>query len=313
MLLINKYTDVNQKIWEDLFSKFSAGTFFQTYGWLSLWTKHFGKTSEIWEVKNDDKIIGIIPLLKRSDHYCLIPTSTVLNGQQVSDYGDLIIEKEREKEVIKTISEKCKAESVKLRMDFIREDSTSLPILKELGVSFEEQDVSPYLVLPKTFEEYISSLKRHDRHELRRKMRRFEASGSTFKWFSGSEEEIEKFFNLMMFDEKKKKFLTDPMKLFFKEIIGEFYKKGEGTILFIKSEEKLVAGIVLFYFRDEVLLYNSGFDPSYFHLSPGLIVVTQAIRDSIEKGKKIFDFLRGNERYKYNLGGKDRELYKVSL
>jgi CelD/BcsL family acetyltransferase involved in cellulose biosynthesis len=95
--------------------------------------------------------------------------------------------------------------------------------------------------------------------------------------------------------------------------ISQKYKNSYSVILFIKHEAKLVAGIILFYFNDEVLLYNSGFDPEYFYLSPGVVVVSQAIKDSIEKEKKVFDFLRGNERYKYDLGGADRKLLRVTL
>ncbi|OGG13214.1 hypothetical protein A3D77_00645 [Candidatus Gottesmanbacteria bacterium RIFCSPHIGHO2_02_FULL_39_11] len=311
-MTINPILFPERSVWETLLTKSSFYTFFQTYDWMSLWILHFGRSAEVWEVKDENKTIGIIPLLKESDHYSLIPTSTVLNGQQVSDYGELIIEKGREKEVIKqVIGERLKVKDKKIILNFIREDSAILPVFKDLGVHAEEQDMAPYVVLPHTFDEYLSILSRHSRHELRRKTRRFEESGAEFAEFVGSDRQIESFFQLMEFDEKKKSFLTSEMKLFFKEIIHTFYNKKEANILFIEAEGKLIAGIILFYFRDEVLLYNSGFDPDYFHLSPGLMVVTQAIKDSIEKKKKVFDFLRGNERYKYDLGGVDRKLYRI--
>ena len=37
------------------------------------------------------------------------------------------------------------------------------------------------------------------------------------------------------------------------------------------------------------------------------------LKKSIEKKIEIFDFLRGNERYKYDLGAKDKLLYKVII
>lgn len=309
---INSISLPERGVWENLLSRSSSYTFFQTYDWISLWIQHFGKNAEIWEITEGDRIIGLIPFLKEPEGYSLIPTSTVLNGQQVSDYGGLIIEKGREKEVVQNVKgESFKVKDKRITLDFLREDSTTFSALKELGADTQEQDVSPFIVLPQTFDEYLSSLDRHSRHELRRKMRRFEESGASFKLFDGDKALIDRFFELMVYDEEKKKFLTDPMKDFFREMTINLYKKGEATILFIKSEEKFVAGIILFYFNDEVLLYNSGFDPNYFHLSPGLMVVTEAIKDSIEKRKKVFDFLRGDERYKYDLGGIDRKLFRI--
>ena len=60
-------------------------------------------------------------------------------------------------------------------------------------------------------------------------------------------------------------------------------------------------------------LYNSGFDPAYNNFSSGLLNHAFAIKRSIEKKYDVFDFMRGNERYKYDLGGIDTQLYTVIL
>ena len=37
------------------------------------------------------------------------------------------------------------------------------------------------------------------------------------------------------------------------------------------------------------------------------------IKEAIDKGIKVFDFLRGNERYKYDLGAKDVQLFRIKF
>jgi CelD/BcsL family acetyltransferase involved in cellulose biosynthesis len=37
------------------------------------------------------------------------------------------------------------------------------------------------------------------------------------------------------------------------------------------------------------------------------------IRDSIARGARVVDFLRGREEYKYRLGAIDEPLYRLSL
>ena len=37
------------------------------------------------------------------------------------------------------------------------------------------------------------------------------------------------------------------------------------------------------------------------------------LKQSIENNKQAFNFLRGNERYKYDLGGEDIKLFEIKL
>ena len=198
-----------------------------------------------------------------------------------------------------------------LEFSFIREDSPSFEVLKELGGKIEEVDEAPYLDLPKTWEEYLDSLDRHNRHELKRKMRKIENEDVQIVLSSSSVEDIQELFRLMeLSSDEKKRFLSDKMKDFFQEIIFLFYKNKIAELIFLRMEDINIAATLSFYYRDDVLLYNSGFDPKYGYLSAGLLLKAHLIKLAIEQKKKRFDFLRGNERYKYDLGGKKRKLYK---
>jgi CelD/BcsL family acetyltransferase involved in cellulose biosynthesis len=68
-----------------------------------------------------------------------------------------------------------------------------------------------------------------------------------------------------------------------------------------------------FEYNDCIYLYNSGYDPRYTSLSAGLLSKVLAIKDSIERGVKRFDFLKGAETYKYHLGGKEVPLYRCQI
>ena len=45
----------------------------------------------------------------------------------------------------------------------------------------------------------------------------------------------------------------------------------------------------------------------------GLLLHSLCLRDALERGYRYFDFLRGNEPYKYRLGGADHQLYRITL
>ena len=74
--------------------------------------------------------------------------------------------------------------------------------------------------------------------------------------------------------------------------------------MLLKIEGKIATGIMSFESQDEYWLYNSGYDPEFSYYSVGLLLKAHSIKKAIEAGKKKYDFLRGNERYKYELGGK---------
>jgi CelD/BcsL family acetyltransferase involved in cellulose biosynthesis len=48
-------------------------------------------------------------------------------------------------------------------------------------------------------------------------------------------------------------------------------------------------------------------------MSPGLVLLARCVEDAIRSGLREYDFLRGRERYKYDLGGRDRIVYRVTI
>jgi CelD/BcsL family acetyltransferase involved in cellulose biosynthesis len=57
--------------------------------------------------------------------------------------------------------------------------------------------------------------------------------------------------------------------------------------------------------------YNSGRDPRYDSLSPGLLVRAATIRAAIDEGLVSYRFLRGDETYKYRFPVHDDQVATV--
>ena len=58
-------------------------------------------------------------------------------------------------------------------------------------------------------------------------------------------------------------------------------------------------------------LYNAGIDPEAKQASPGVTGAALYFQDRIAAGRRRFDFLRGQERYKYEWGAVDEPIYRV--
>jgi len=296
--------------WEKLIASSSTASFFQTRDWLSLWEKHFGAKLLLLGVYEDDKLIGIAPFSQDNEKINFLGTTSVLGKELVTDYGDLIALPGKEKIIWQEVLKKLK--NKKIILDFIREDSPSFSILQSLGGEAEEIDVAPYLSLSSTWEEYLGQLGRHERHEIRRKIRRLENQKAFQVCDENEPTDIHEFLRLMaLSNDQKRDFLSEKMQQYFQDIFSNFWPKKILSLCFLKLKGENIASVLLFHFKDEVLLYNSGFDTTFASLSPGLLLKAYVIKEAIEKGKKRFDFLRGEERYKYDLGAKERKLYRV--
>jgi len=81
----------------------------------------------------------------------------------------------------------------------------------------------------------------------------------------------------------------------------------------LEIDQVPVSSVLFFENNDELLLYNSGFNPAYKQYSVGLLLKSLLIKYAIKTEKKRVDFLRGGERYKYDLGSQDRFLYSAVI
>ena len=59
--------------------------------------------------------------------------------------------------------------------------------------------------------------------------------------------------------------------------------------------------------------YNAGLDPTALELSPGVVAAAMLIRERMAAGRERFDFLRGDERYKYEWGAVDEVIERIVI
>lgn len=65
--------------------------------------------------------------------------------------------------------------------------------------------------------------------------------------------------------------------------------------------------------KKTILFYLAGRDESFNDPPPGLVLHAHSIRHAISQGFTTYDFLRGNETYKYSFGAKDRPIICLAI
>jgi CelD/BcsL family acetyltransferase involved in cellulose biosynthesis len=110
---------------------------------------------------------------------------------------------------------------------------------------------------------------------------------------------------------EKAEFLTALTERFFRDVAETLATRGWlrlGVLSVDGEEAAVVFGIA---YEGTLALYNAAYDPSLSRLSVGIACHVYAIRSAIEEGLHAYDLLRGNEPYKYDLGGTDHWLLRL--
>jgi CelD/BcsL family acetyltransferase involved in cellulose biosynthesis len=181
----------------------------------------------------------------------------------------------------------------------------------------EVEDVCPVIQLPDTWDEYLMMLSGKQRHEVRRKLRRATAEANTRFYIVESEQELQDqmqtFIDLHQKSAPEKDQFMDPqMQGFFFEVTKVLQEQGWLQLAFVEMDGYKAAALLNFDYAGAILVYNSGYDPLQFrHLSPGIIVTARCIELAIELGRTKFDFLRGDEVYKYRFGAQDTKVRRL--
>ena len=209
----------------------------------------------------------------------------------------------------------------RVRLEYVPEERPTLDaftgVLRAAGyrVTRDRQIVSPVLDIPHTYEAYVQSLGKKERHELRRKVRRLEAAGpAAFRFASDAERAtvLDRFFALHRLSHgEKATFMTPDLERMFRDAadaLAPLDRLRLGVLQFDGADAAILFGFSL---GSVISLYNAAYDPGLASLSVGIVSHAWAIREAIASGYTTYDLLRGGEPYKYDLGARDRWLGRL--
>ncbi len=333
-LSINTYQDVrgfNELAgeWNDLLHRSAADTVFLTLEFQRVWWRYLGKGDlRIVTVRDDGELVGIAPLFSTADSASR-RVLAIIGGVEVADYLDLIVARGREEEVYTALLDYLTWPEASdwdvFDLCNVHQDSPTLALLPALAetrgwsTSVAKEDACPIVQLPGSWDEYLQILDKKHRHELRRKLRRAEAHERLRWYIVGSvhdlNTEVEAFLDLMAASAPDKEtFLTPQMRSFFRELAHVTDDAGWLQLVFLEIEGQRAAAYLNFVYDNRVMVYNSGLDwQSFPRLSTGIVLAAYTIRHAIEHGRDAFDFMQGDERYKYHLGGHDVEVRRLTI
>ena len=202
---------------------------------------------------------------------------------------------------------------LRYRFDSLPEEAAGVVLLgierAGLDGEAEQHATTARLLLPDSFETYLDQIGKKERHEIRRKRRRFhELHGlpklvTTTGPGSGFARFVEMHRNSAG---PKGTFMTLQMEKLFAALAGQ---PGWQIDLLEGEEGRAVAATFSWADCDGFYLYNSAYDRTT-EASPGIVLLSMLIERAIGANVHIFDFLKGVEPYKFRLGATARHLVR---
>ena len=320
----HSFSEIDSTAWNTLVEQSIADTPFSRYEYLSEWWKTRGggewKSAELVLVSasENDQIMGIAPLFiaEYDGHQAVL----LIGSIEISDYLDLIV---READLSRFLSGLIDFLASSLPDSWssfdwynLPDDSLTLAALKaeseKRGWNYHEEIYrpTPRIALNGSFEEYLARIDKKQRHEIKRKMRRAAESGrvqfTVVDKNADIEPELETFFHLMIQDPGKAQFLHEVMRDQMSNSIRVAHDQGYLWLAFLEVDGVKAAASLNFDYKNKFWGYNSGVSREHMELSPGWVLMGHVIQWCCENGRSEFDFMRGDEDYKYRFGGVNR-------
>ena len=307
--------------WMDPRQSLKWNCLFVLPGWLKVWWDHFAGNQAVClcAVRHGNKLIGIAPLMVQGK------TARFMGDPDLCDFVDVIAAPGSGAAIFENLIPFIKNQGIThLDTGVVRSDSIVFTDLAAVARKLdcecicEPADVTMELELPASWDDFLYQLTGKERHEIRRKLRRLkEAAHVNFRVVEKPDEvagEMDTFLTLFKRNRRDKaEFMTDQHGSFFRALAAEMAAARILKLFLLDLDSVPAAAVMCFDYHSTMYLYNNGYNMRHGSLSVGLLSKVFTIKESIQRGKIKYDFLKGAEAYKKQLGGKPVQLYRCRI
>ncbi|GAA6619430.1 tetratricopeptide repeat protein [Scytonema sp. NUACC26] len=326
--------------WDFVYAADPQAQFFLSWVWLSGWLPMVYEQWFILAAKpdtHDSSYVAFFPLkivLEQQDDGGFY-TELYMAGNSVADYTGMICLPSYEEKVIPAfaayILQQLEWSSFNIQ-NILETDTRMSRFLKSfpedsfeftqhrIHNSGEDTDnyIAPYVSLSDNWEQYLQNyLSSNTRQKIRRFLRKIENSDEfhiTHVNADNLESHIEILLKLWESTWREKK--GDNCGVIMSIVSANLRHCFEHKCLYFPvlwQGDKPLGAIANFVDvqQKSMLFVITGRDKTFNNPPPGLILHADTIRYAIQNGFKVYDFLRGNEEYKYSFGVKERRLQHI--
>jgi CelD/BcsL family acetyltransferase involved in cellulose biosynthesis len=309
--------------WNALVRSDANATAFHTPAWQHGVGRAFARVGR-WRlitISLGSRLLGALPLTVARNGVLETP------GEMISDYLDPLLTGVDHDTAWRSILEMFKQHPGgaidEVVLHNVRHDAPCLQPLRQVSAACgfqlidEAGSAASRISLPATWDEFLATLGGHDRKELRRKIRNAEKAGARLEIHENDAEvaaDLDRIFAQMREVGGAKGIKAQWMyRPLFKRAAPDLLRSKHMCVYNLLLHDAPAAGLICFPSSNGPMMWAGGWNKEMREHSPGIVLFGMAIRDSIEKGYRHFDLLRGQCRYKDELGAADYPLRRITL
>lgn len=305
--------------WQALFEADPRATPFSSPAWARAWMRHFAEGEPPWLACawDENRLAALAPLIirRRGAVRMLRPL-----GQEPGDYWDVLALPEHREPATRAIAAACVERAGDwhvVSLDCLPPGSATEAALAAAGMRVRRRFelTCPGLELPSSFDAYLATLPQKHRTKIRRHLRRLEEGELELRELGAADldQGVARWHELRLRQWGRADGALYPLhredrfRDFIRDVLAELLPQGRAHMWEFHRDGEAVASYVNFADDRCFYYYLGGFDPAFTKLGLGTLNVCVGIRSSIERGRSYFDFLMGDEDYKYWFGASDRQ------
>jgi CelD/BcsL family acetyltransferase involved in cellulose biosynthesis len=308
--------------WAALWERLPEAGPFQHPDWLLVWWRYLGHGELlVLTVRDRADLVAVAPFYIHADVAQGIRQLTLL-GNGISDTCDILLDQHTPGSVSALVTGLLARRDHWNSYDFRDVPATSVLISKmarQLGGSIEEDAPCVVMALGADWlAKRAGALPPKFFADLRRCRRRAEELGQLRVGWAAGREVSDALDGLFSLHACRWRSLGtcgvlsgSEVEAFHHEVAQRFAQRRWLRLYRLYFGTRMAAANYGFCLRSRAYSYIGGFDPDLANLSPGRIIIHQAICDAAQEGAVEFDFLRGAEEYKYRWGGKTRAQHRL--
>lgn len=200
-------------------------------------------------------------------------------------------------------------------------ESPLIALARSDGWRVTDAEKCPVLELPPTWEEYLKLLGKNMREQIKRYPRRLEKQFTVEYSLAQTPRDIETALNdLFRLHGARWRargqtgvLATPRRQKFHRMVCAAFAERNWLRLWTLRCNNEAVCVLLNYLYNGKYYFFIGGFDPAYSRWSVGVCLFSRVLQRAIEEGATEFDFLKGEEEYKYRFGARNRDYKTVSL
>ena len=326
--------------WDTVYEADPEAQFFLSWTWLSQW---FVTARPQWFVlaakptRDASNYVAFFPLRLRTKlkHGSGFHNEIGMAGNSGADYTGLICLPDAQHQAILALAKYLKTFNwARIHLENVRLSDQRLRLLlahfptRTFNIAQTERVnaadnvnncICPLVHLPDDWDRYLDSLSANTRQKIRRFLRTIESDG-TYRITHAKPDTVERDVDTLLelwstrWESRKGERLNAMVKSSRTVLLNCF--QNDSLLLPVLWRDDTPLGALAIYVdrqKASFLFFLAGRDDTVHSPPPGLVLHAHSIRHAIAQGFRTYDFLRGNEAYKYSFGARERRIHCITI